>query len=81
MKRIVICTLLVLAANSAFASDIAQLRALAENGYAPAQYNLGIIYDTGEGVPQNHAEAVKWYRIAAQQGDMLARRNLASIRY
>ena len=29
-----------------------------------AQFNLGIMYDTGEGVPQNDAEAVRWYRIA-----------------
>jgi len=27
------------------------------------------MYLYGEGVPQDYAEAVKWYRIAAEQGD------------
>ena len=31
--------------------------------------NLGVIYDNGEGVPVNHAEAEKWYRLAAEQGN------------
>jgi TPR repeat protein len=33
-----------------------------------AQYDLGWKYDNGEGVPQDDAEAVKWYRRAAEQG-------------
>ena len=28
----------------------------------------GLMYDTGEGVPQNDTEAVRWYRLAAEQG-------------
>ena len=34
---------------------------------AEAQFNLGVRYDTGEGVPQDYAEAVRWYRLAADQ--------------
>ncbi len=41
---------------------------LAEEGDALAQYNLGIIYSNGHGVPQDDAEAVRWYRLAAEQG-------------
>ena len=33
------------------------------------------MYDNGEGVPQDYKEAVKWYRLAAEQG-MLAQNNL-----
>ena len=40
----------------------------AESGDATAQYNLGVMYATGEGVPQDDAEAVKWIRLSAQQG-------------
>jgi hypothetical protein len=40
----------------------------AEQGNADAQYNLGVMYDNGQGVPQDKAEAVKWYRKAAEQG-------------
>ena len=38
--------------------------------------NLGIMYDIGEGVPENNAEAVKWYRKAADQGHASAQCNL-----
>ena len=41
-----------------------------------AQYNLGIMYYNGQGVPQDYAEAVKWYRLAADQGDAYAQYNL-----
>jgi len=47
---------------------IAACRRLAEQGNAPAQYNLGVIYGDGLGVPQDYAEAVKWLRMAAEQG-------------
>ena len=33
-----------------------------------AQYVLGALYQLGEVVPQDHAEAVKWFRRAADQG-------------
>ena len=35
-----------------------------------------VMYDNGEGVPQDYAEAVKWYRLAAEQGDARAQYNL-----
>jgi hypothetical protein len=34
------------------------------------------MYDNGEGVPENDAEAVKWYRLAAEQGYVVAQFNL-----
>ena len=40
----------------------------AETGYAPDQYTLGLIYANGDGVPEDDAEAVRWYRLAAEQG-------------
>ena len=40
-------------------------RPIAEQGNASAQYNLGFMYANGEGVPEDDAEAVKWYRLAA----------------
>jgi TPR repeat protein len=51
-------------------------RSLAEQGDAYAQYNLGNMYMKGEGVPQDYAEAVKWYRLAAKQGYSSAQSNL-----
>ena len=48
----------------------------AEQGLTNAQYNLGFMYNFGEGVPQNDAEAVKWYQKAVEQGDPWAQNNL-----
>lgn len=45
-------------------------RPLAEKGHAKAQAYLGWIYlEGGEGVPQDLAEALKWSRLSADQGD------------
>lgn len=50
------------------ATALRELRPLAEQGNAGAQNRLGIMYEKGQGVPQDHAAAVKWYRKAAAQG-------------
>ncbi|MBT5469937.1 MAG: hypothetical protein HOK41_04995, partial [Nitrospina sp.] len=43
-------------------------RLSAEQGVADAQYKMGTFYYMGKGVPQDYKEAVKWYRLAAEQG-------------
>ena len=40
---------------------------MAEQGDAQAQYNVGGIYAEGLGVSKNDAEAMSWYRKAADQ--------------
>jgi len=39
-------------------------------------FALGILYDKGQGVPQDYAEAVKWFRKAEEQGNAPAQNNL-----
>ena len=56
--------------------DVADCKVRAEKGGASAQYNLGLMYDYGKGVPQDYKEAVKWYRFAAVQGETQAQYNL-----
>jgi len=51
----------------------------AEQGYLPAQLNLGIMYDEGIGVEENDSEAAKWFRLAAEQGDTQAQHNLGNM--
>ena len=51
-----------------FATALREWKPLAEQGVAFAQYNLGVMYANGQGVPQNYKTAVKWYRLAAKQG-------------
>ena len=48
----------------------------ADQGDANAQFNLGVMYDQGQGVPQDYQQAVKWYRLAADQGHASALRLL-----
>tara|TARA_R110000868_G_scaffold133262_1_gene344773 strand:- start:539 stop:1045 length:507 start_codon:yes stop_codon:yes gene_type:complete len=45
---------------------------LAEAGDAEAQYFIGSYYKQGEGVPQDNAEAVKWFRLSSSQGDYIS---------
>ena len=44
------------------------LRREATQGNAKAQFQLGVKYDNGQGVAQDHGQAVVWYRKAAEQG-------------
>jgi len=53
-----------------------ELRYLAENGDVRAQYDLGVLYDRGQGVPQDDHEAMNWYHRAAEQGEARAQYNL-----
>ena len=51
-----------------YATALHLLRPLADQGNAQAQFKLGSMYDDGHGVAQSDAEALKWYRMAADQG-------------
>ena len=48
----------------------------AEQGNVLAQLGLGVIYDEGRGVRQDDAEAARWFRRAAEQGQAHAQNNL-----
>ena len=51
-----------------YAGALAVWEPLAEKGDTTMQLLVGSIYDYGQGVPQNDAEAVKWYEMAAKSG-------------
>ena len=70
--------IIVLATLTHAQRDVDELRALAEQGNAAAQFNLARLYVTGTGVPQDEAdaEAARWYRLAAAQGHAGAQHNL-----
>ena len=50
-----------------FAEAFEWCQRAAYSNLAWAQYNLGLMYRKGEGVPQSDAEAAYWYRLAATQ--------------
>jgi len=61
-----------------YATALEEWLPLAEGGNAIAQHNLGEIYLRGKGVPQDEVEALKWYHVAAEQGDAEAQFALGS---
>lgn len=53
----------------------------AAQGYADAQFNLGLMYANGEGVAKDSAKAVELFRKAAEQGNVDAQNNLGVMYY
>jgi len=59
-----------------FKTALIKVTPIAERGQASSQLLLGVMYDTGKGVPENDKTAVKWYTKAAEQGLANAQYNL-----
>jgi len=62
-----------------YATALREWRPLAEQGEALAQYNLGLLYRKGRGVPQDDVQARQWYEKAAAQGQAKAQYNLGTL--
>ena len=62
-----------------FATALREWRPLAQQGDARAQYNLGVLYRKGRGVPQDDVQARQWYEKAAAQGQAKAQYNLGTL--
>ena len=60
-----------------FPAAAAAFRKAADQGKPDAQFNLGLMYLNGEGVPQNYVEAKALFEKAAQQNNVRAQVNLA----
>src|SRR5690349_14904233 len=69
---VLLLSTLFLVHASAFADgrpDIQQLSELANNGNARAELALGVLYQSGKGVPRDTAKAIYWYTRAARQNN------------
>ena len=62
------------------AQELADLRARADAGEASAQFELGLMYANGRGVPQDDAEAIAWYRRSTEQGHAGAHKPWVDVR-
>ena len=51
----------------------------AEQGDAEGQYFLASMYDFGKGTAENKAEAIRWYKKAAEQDHEGAKKRLGAI--
>ena len=65
-------------AGKQYTDAIETFRKAANEGFGPAQIDLGGMYWLGRGVPRNYAEAVRWNRLAADQEIASAQFNLGS---
>jgi hypothetical protein len=77
LRRTFLAAIIITAFASVGAAGAAEDTAI--QGNAQAQNNLGVAYAKGEGVPQDYAEAAKWYRLAADQGNAQTQNNLDTI--
>ena len=50
-------------------AETKSLIAKAEQGDAKAQYNLGVAYANGEGVPKDEVNAYAWHNVSSANGD------------
>ncbi len=64
-----------------FAAARAVWRALADDGFGPAQYNLGVMLEHGRGGGVDYAGAAHWYARAADQDIAQAMINLARLHF
>jgi len=60
------------------AENLPSLRRLADQGDPTAQFAIGARYATGEEVPQDYAQAVRWFTKAAEQGQVAAQATLGA---
>ncbi len=62
--------------ETAYTKLFLELKALAEQGDAAAQFNVGVASFHGQGTPRDYAGALKWFKEAARQGHALAQYNV-----
>jgi hypothetical protein len=60
------------------AKSLADLRKLADQGDAEAQFQMGVRYHNGENVPQDDAQAMQWFLRSAEQGHVDAQSHLGA---
>jgi len=58
--------------------SLADLRKLADQGDADAQWQIGVRYHNGDGVPHDDAQAMQWFQRAAEQGHVTAQATLGA---
>ena len=58
-----------------------RLKPFAEGGDAKAQSYLGNMYESARGVERNYGEALRWFLMAAEQGDAYSQAQVAGYLY
>lgn len=77
--RLLVIFMLLGSIVSAENERLSALRKKADLGAADAQFEIGLLYADGDGVPKDWSEAARWYLKAAEQGHLIAQNNLGTI--
>ena len=77
LKKLFLSALFICLCSPSFAINYEAIKESAQKGDVYAQYDLGLMYSSGDGVKQDYKEAFKWWRKAAEQGYAEAQYNLA----
>ncbi len=64
-----------------YATAWRELKPLADQGNAEAQYQIAVMYDHGQAVSRSYQTAEQWYKSAAEQGHSGAQFNLGFMYY
>ena len=68
--------LILFCVGSVWSSEFEEIKKSAEQGDTVAQYDLGYMYYTGKGAPQDYKKATYWWTKSAEQGETLAQYDL-----
>ena len=67
------------ARSSNYDDAVKWYRRAADKGTSWGQFNLGVSYARGQGVPQDFNEATGWFRRAAEQGEAMSQFSLGQM--
>jgi len=62
-----------------YSTAVKEWRPLADQGVAAAQFNLGLLYYDGQGVPLDFSQAAEWFTKAAEQDYAKAQYDLGAM--
>lgn len=88
MNRLILVAIMLFGLVACKATDSAVARRQTSNFenylqqqalYSGTEYNLGLKYDNGDGVPQDYPMAAYWFRRAAERGEVPAQVKLGLI--
>lgn len=66
------------AESGKYKSALSHWGPLADEGHPLAQFNVGLLYHSGDGVGQDEVEAIVWYKKSAENGYYKAQEYLAA---
>lgn len=79
LKKTIIVLGIAIFTSTIYANSFKTQHPLAEQGDAQAQYQLGMIYLKGLGVPKDSVKAIQWLKKSAEQGYINAQYTLGKI--